>query len=83
NDRDFIGLPITTVSQNQSQQEQESQEIRLASNGTNKLDYTVGAFLFDQTINTQGSQVQGSAASRFLLNPGNVPVGSRGCASPT
>ena len=83
NDRDFIGLPITTVSQNPSQQEQESQEIRLASNGTNKLDYTVGAFLFDQTINTQGSQVQGSAASRFLLNPGNVPVGSRGCASPT
>ena len=27
-----------------------------------------------QTINTQGSQVQGSAASRWLLNPGNVAV---------
>ncbi len=68
NDRDFIGLPVTTVSQNPSQQKQVSQEIRLASNGKNKLDYTVGAFLFHQTIHTQGSQVQGSAASRFLLS---------------
>ncbi len=68
NDRDFTGLPITTVSQNPSQQKQVSQEFRLASNGTNRLDYTVGAFLFHQTIDTQGSQVQGSAASRFLLS---------------
>ncbi|WP_213980753.1 TonB-dependent receptor [Sphingomonas sp. dw_22] len=69
NDRDFIGLPITTVSQNPSQQKQVSQEIRIASNGANRLDYTVGAFFFHQTIDTQGSQVQGSAASRWLLNP--------------
>jgi iron complex outermembrane receptor protein len=68
NDRDFIGLPITTVSQNPSQQTQYSQELRLASNGKNRLDYTVGAFFFNQTINTQGSQVQGPAASRFLLS---------------
>ncbi|MEH3159793.1 MAG: TonB-dependent receptor [Sphingomonas taxi] len=68
NDRDFIGLPITTVSQNPSQQKQVSQELRLASNGTNRLDYTVGAFFFHQTIDTQGSQVQGPAASRFLLS---------------
>jgi len=68
NDRDFIGLPITTISQNPSQQKQVSQEFRLASNGHNTLDYTVGAFLFHQTINTQGSQVQGSAASKFLLS---------------
>ena len=68
NDRDFTGLPITTVSQNPSQQNQVSQEIRLASNGNNKLDYTLGAFVFHQKIDTQGSQVQGSAASRFLLS---------------
>jgi iron complex outermembrane receptor protein len=68
NDRDFTGLPITTVSQNPSQQKQVSQEFRFASNGTNRLDYTVGAFLFHQTIDTQGSQMQGSAASRFLLS---------------
>jgi len=75
NDRDFIGLPITTVSQNPSQQKQFSQELRLASNGKNTLDYTVGLYFFSQTINTQGSQVQGSAASRWLLsgNDANNP----------
>jgi iron complex outermembrane receptor protein len=83
NDRDFIGLPITTVSQNPSQQKQVSQEMRLASNGRNTLDYTLGAFYFHQTIDTQGSQVQGPAASRYLLNPGNIAAGASGCASAT
>ncbi|HWK35595.1 TonB-dependent receptor [Sphingomonas sp.] len=69
NDRDYIGLPITTVSQNPSQQKQFSQELRLASNGDGRFQYTLGAFYFHQTIDTQGSQVQGSAASRWLLNP--------------
>ena len=69
NDRDFIGLPITTVSANPSQQEQYSQEFRVASNGTNALDYVAGLFYFYQSIDTQGLQVQGPAASRFLLNP--------------
>jgi len=83
NDRDFIGLPITTVSANPSQQSQFSQELRYGSNGTNTIDYTVGAFYFYQEIDTQGLQVQGPAASRFLLNPGNPPFGPNGCASAT
>ena len=69
NDRDFTGLPITSVSANPSQQRQYSQELRYASNGSNRIDYVGGLFLFHQTIDTQGSQVQGSAASRWLLNP--------------
>ncbi len=69
NDRDFIGLPITTVSVNPSQQEQVSQELRLSSNGRNTVDYVAGLFYFHQTIDTQGLQVQGPAASRYLLNP--------------
>ena len=69
NDRDFIGLPITTVSANPSQQSQFSQELRIASNGTRTIDYVLGAFYFYQTIDTQGLQVQGPAASAFLLNP--------------
>ena len=69
NDRDFIGLPITTVSANPSQQTQYSQELRIASNGKRTLDYVLGAFYFYQTIDTQGLQVQGPAASAFLLNP--------------
>ncbi len=69
NDRDFIGLPITSVSANPSQQEQVSQEVRLSSNGRNTVDYVAGLFYFHQTIDTQGLQVQGAAASRYLLNP--------------
>ncbi|MCP8890695.1 TonB-dependent receptor [Sphingomonas faeni] len=69
NDRDFIGLPITTVSANPSQQTQYSQELRIASNGRHTLDYVLGAFYFYQTIDTQGLQVQRPAASAFLLNP--------------
>jgi len=72
NDRDFVGLPITTVSQNPSQQKQVTQELRIASNGKNRLDYTAGVFVFHQTIDTQGSQVQGPAASRWLLNPSSA-----------
>ena len=69
NDRDFIGLPITTVSANPSQQSQFSQELRITSNGTHAVDYVLGAFYFHQTIDTQGVQVQGPAASAFLLSP--------------
>jgi iron complex outermembrane receptor protein len=69
NDRDFIGLPTTTVSANPSQQSQASQELRISSNGDRKLDYVAGLFYFYQTIDTQGLQVQGPAASAFLLNP--------------
>jgi len=84
NDRDFTGLPITTVSANPSHQTQVSQELRLASNGKSRLQYTLGAFYFHQTIHTNGLQVQGSAASRWLLNPGaSVPVGSSACAPVT
>lgn len=84
NDRDFTGLPITTVSQNPSHQTQYSQELRLASNGKGRFQYTLGAFFFHQKIDTSGSQVQGSAASRWLLNPGaSVQPGDSGCSSPT
>jgi len=72
NDRDFIGLPITTVSANPSQQSQVTQEVRIASNGKRTLDYVLGAFYFWQSIDTQGLQVQGPAASAFLLNPTSV-----------
>jgi iron complex outermembrane receptor protein len=83
NDRDFIGLPITPVSANPSQQDQWSQELRVASNGKRTIDYVLGVFYFRQSIDTQGLQVQGPAASRFLLNPGNVAPGASGCATAT
>lgn len=66
NDRDFTGLPITTRSENPSQQEQYTQEIRYAHTG-DKLDFLIGAFAYHQKIRTQGLQEQGPAASRWLL----------------
>ena len=70
NDRDFTGLPITTLSQNPSQQDQWTQELRL-SGGGDTLDYVLGAFWFDQKVRTQGTQRQGPAASAWLINPSN------------
>lgn len=69
NDRDFTSLPITPKVNNPSQQSQWSQEVRLASNGTRRFDYVVGAFYFHQKIDTQGIQVQGPLAGLWLLGP--------------
>lgn len=82
NDRDFTGLPITTVSANPSKQDQYSQEFRYSATGEH-LDHTIGLFAYHQKQHTTGAQQQGPAASRWTLNPGNVPVGSSGCATPT
>jgi iron complex outermembrane receptor protein len=69
NDRDFTGLPITTVSANPSEQRQWTQEFRLASSGANEIDYVAGLFAFRQTIDSEGLQEQGSAATLWLLGP--------------
>ena len=72
NDRDFIGLPITTISQNPSKQRQWSQEVRYASSGNDRIDYVVGLYGFYQTIDTAGVQEQGPLASRWLLSGANA-----------
>jgi iron complex outermembrane receptor protein len=69
NDRDFIGLPVTTISANPSDQRQLTQEMRYASVINRSLNVVVGAFGFRQTIDSTGRQEQGSAAARFLLAP--------------
>jgi iron complex outermembrane recepter protein len=68
-DRDFIGLPVTTISANPSKQRQWTQEIRYAGDVSPALGFVVGAFGFWQSINSTGMQEQGSAAARFLLAP--------------
>ncbi|WP_241229827.1 TonB-dependent receptor [Tsuneonella rigui] len=79
NDRDFTGLPITTLSQNPSQQNQYTQEFRY-NYESRAFDFVLGAFGYTQTVRTQGTEQLGSAASRWLLNPGSsVPAGSAGC----
>jgi len=73
NDRDFTGLPITTRSQNPSQQNQFTQEFRYNRHSA-ALDFQLGTFFFSQTVNTNGSQVQGPAATRWLLSPSAAPA---------
>ena len=71
NDRDFIGLPVTTVSAAPSRQRQWTQEVRYAGALSPALNFVVGVFGFHQTITSDPSftQEQGSAAARFLLAP--------------
>ncbi|NML94080.1 TonB-dependent receptor [Novosphingobium olei] len=71
NDRDFLGLPITTKSNNPSKQNQYTQELRL-SGETGRLGYVLGAFGFYQTIRTSGVQQQGAAASKWLIRPSDA-----------
>jgi iron complex outermembrane receptor protein len=70
NDRDFTGLPIVTRSQNPSQQNQYTQEFRYAYSG-DAIDFVVGAFAFDQRIDTQGTEAHGPASSRWTIAPSN------------
>lgn len=71
NDRDFIGLPVTTKSAATSVQRQVSEELRYAASLGERLDYVVGLYGFSQTINSDPvqTQEQGAAAYRFLLAP--------------
>jgi iron complex outermembrane receptor protein len=70
-DRDFLGLPITTVSAAPSKQRQWTQEVRYAGDVTKRANFVAGVFLFHQTINSDPTfkQEQGSAAAAFLLAP--------------
>jgi iron complex outermembrane receptor protein len=71
NDRDFIGLPVTTASAAPSKQRQWTQEVRYAGDITSRMNYVAGVFLFAQNLKTAPfhKQEQGAQAARFLLAP--------------
>ena len=71
NDRDFIGLPVTTISAAPSKQRQWTQEVRYAGDPAPHVNLVAGAFAFRQTLDSNPSfkQEQGAAAARFLLAP--------------
>ena len=71
NDRDFIGLPVTTISAAPSKQNQWTQEVRYAGALSSHLNVVAGVFGFHQALDSNPSfkQEQGSAAARFLLAP--------------
>jgi iron complex outermembrane receptor protein len=71
NDRDFIGLGVTSVSAAPSKQQQWTQEVRYAGDISLDMNAVVGVFAFRQVLDSDPSlkQEQGSAAARFLLAP--------------
>ena len=71
NDRDFIGIPVTSISAAPSYQTQWTQEVRYAGDLAPHLDIVAGGFYFRQALDSDDSfkQEQGSAAARFLLAP--------------
>ena len=71
NDRDFIGLPITTISQNPSRQDQWTQELRFAASGGTSTTLSACS-ASGQEIKTSGLQEQGALASRWLLSGANA-----------
>ena len=74
NDRDFVGLPVTTISANPSDQRQWTQEVRYAGDLSPSVNFVIGAFGFRQTIASTGRQEQGAAAARFLLAPSTLAL---------
>ncbi|HEY6963832.1 MAG TPA: TonB-dependent receptor, partial [Erythrobacter sp.] len=71
NDRDFTGLSIVSASNNPSQQDQYTQEFRYAYTG-DSIDFVIGAFAFNQRIDTQGLEQHGINSSRWTIAPNNA-----------
>ena len=71
NDRDFTGLPVTTISAAPSKQRQWTQEVRYAGDVSPRMNFVAGAFFFRQAVDSDPvvKQEQGAAAARFLLAP--------------
>jgi iron complex outermembrane receptor protein len=77
NDRDYTRLSIQTVQHIPSRQDQYSQELRIASNGKNSVDYVAGLYWFAQTITGEPITAYGPLAAYWLLGsppaiPGNL-----------
>ena len=67
NDRDYTALDITRQSANPSWQDQWSQELRLSSNGANRIDWTAGLYAFHQAVETHGVTEYGRDAGYWLI----------------
>jgi iron complex outermembrane receptor protein len=67
NDADGVGLPIITVGQQINHQRQFSEEIRLASDGEQTVDWVIGGYYFWQIVSGFASFGYGSAAANWNL----------------
>jgi iron complex outermembrane receptor protein len=70
NDRDYLGLSVVSKSQNPSHQDQYSQELRY-NYTSDRINAVLGAFAFQQRVDTNGTEQQGSDASLWNLSGGS------------
>ncbi len=68
NDLDFTPLSAFAAADNIDKQDQYSQELRIASSGSHKVDYVAGLFLYDETIDQHLTVSYGSAATQLLVS---------------
>lgn len=80
NDRDYTGLPVQLSQHIPSRQDQYSQELRLASNGTGPISWVAGLYGFRQKLVGRPISIYGPAAARYLIGTttgaANTPVPS-------
>jgi len=69
NDVDGTPLSIYLKGQSANYQRQFSQELRLASNGENKIDYVVGLFYYWQKVRGLGETQYGADYAEWQFNP--------------
>ena len=76
NDRDYTSLKIQLQQGIPSQQDQISQELRMASNGDGALGYVWGLYFFRQVITGRPISIYGPIAAYWLIGPttGSPPV---------
>lgn len=67
NDSDYTALSVNLQNQQANFQRQFSQEIRLASTGTRRIDYVVGAYYFWQVVRGFGVAEYGADAPAYLF----------------
>lgn len=65
NDRDFTGLQALAKSQNPSQHQNWSQEIRYAGNFSSRLSGVIGVYAIGQEVKTNGTEESGKDQWRF------------------
>ncbi|WP_341207576.1 TonB-dependent receptor [uncultured Sphingomonas sp.] len=76
NDGDNTALPVTTKAQQANRQRQFSQELRLASTGSNTIDYVVGGYYFWQIVRGYGATAYGAAAANWNLPAVSATIGN-------
>lgn len=80
NDRDYTRLPVQLSQHIPSRQDQYSQELRLASNGTRPVSWVAGLYGFRQKLVGRPISIYGLAAAHYLIGTttgaANTPVPS-------